>query len=229
LLSDILVEADARVNCCAKNIGLNGFDVNASTWSDSHIWGVSVGWIAVDKKLVDNFGLGGRIQLNNYSFTKEHPGFRLHQSQGSRELCEHIKYVKNFKSIPIIVTFLTGFDIDVEKERDLRVNLIPQNITGSGFELKLGTWNNTKIFQTTGSCFSYGESEYIIPIVQPTVVNSPSSSIQTNINNSHVLKKQKTDNSSIVTQFDKADTEKKKENSTDTSPKKKEEKKKKEF
>jgi hypothetical protein len=62
------------------------------------------------------------------------------------------------------VAFISAFNIEVEKDRDLRVNVAPQNMTGSGFEMKLGTWKSTLL-----ACFKF-VAEFVVVVVVVVVV-----------------------------------------------------------
>jgi hypothetical protein len=199
-LVDHLNDADCRMKIKAENVTNQGFDVKLTTWSDSHVWSSSVCWIAVDGALTRS--AGGRIQTGQHLFKQAHPGYQLHKGEGARLLSEHVLFAKPFTSHvkkDNIITFLSGMDICVEEERDLRVCVEPQNPTAQGFELKLSTWNDSRVNSASADWLAFGDGEAV-----PVAVNNNNAA--NNNNNEvavHAAKKQKnSDEKATVTKED---------------------------
>eukprot|EP01127_Copromyxa_protea_P018313 TRINITY_DN5733_c0_g1_i2.p1 TRINITY_DN5733_c0_g1~~TRINITY_DN5733_c0_g1_i2.p1 ORF type:complete len:421 (-),score=75.90 TRINITY_DN5733_c0_g1_i2:84-1346(-) len=203
---DILIDSDARVAVKPERVNSSGFDINLSTWNDSHVWGASVTWIAFNRDLSTDKGTGGRIQSGHHNFAKGNTGYQLHKGEGARELRYQMQYNKNFISKPDVVSFLSSIDIVVEQERDLRISVEALNSTVSGCELKAGTWHNSHIFSTTACYIAYGQTEYFDS--QSSSQSSPPSSPPIK----HAAKKQKiSPDVAVVTKKDESEDSEKTE------------------
>jgi len=80
----------SRIAVSPENVNSAGFDCKLSTWSDTHVWGASVAWIAFDGALFRSGG--GQIQAGKYKFTQNHPAYTLHQGEGTRSISHHELY-----------------------------------------------------------------------------------------------------------------------------------------
>lgn len=55
-----------------------------------------------------------------------------------------VVFDSSFASIPVVHLGLTGFDID--RRESARITLKAENITPSGFQAIISTWNASRIF-----------------------------------------------------------------------------------
>lgn len=65
-------------------------------------------------------------------------------SENSRHFAVDVAFDSPFSSIPVVHLGLTGFDID--RRESARVTLKAENITESGFQAVISTWNASRVF-----------------------------------------------------------------------------------
>jgi hypothetical protein len=65
-------------------------------------------------------------------------------SEQSRSFVVDVVFDSPFSSIPVVQLGITGFDID--QRESARLTLKAENITESGFQAVISTWENTRVF-----------------------------------------------------------------------------------
>ena len=68
----------------------------------------------------------------------------MHCQSGNRTFKKHIDFDKEFESTPNVIVAIEA--LDTNKDTNLRLFLKKENIDNSGFDLIVGTWDNTSIF-----------------------------------------------------------------------------------
>ncbi len=88
-------------------------------------------------------------------FTPDWTFAQENTSEGSRTFVSNISFDAPFSNIPIVHVGLSGFDID---QRDsARISVHTENITSNGFELRIKTWRNTRIYKVEISWIALGQ------------------------------------------------------------------------
>lgn len=74
---------------------------------------------------------------------------------GERQEMAHVFFSEPFKSIPTV--FLTLEMVDVNKQHNYRVSILPENITETGFDAVFKTWSDTSIARAVAGWVAIGE------------------------------------------------------------------------
>jgi len=70
-----------------------------------------------------------------------------------RLIRKHIEFGKEFSFVPVVRAGLES--LDASNETNLRVQVFAENITTKGFDLRLQTWSDTRLFFVTSNWFAY--------------------------------------------------------------------------
>ena len=68
----------------------------------------------------------------------------MHCQTGHRSFKKHIDFDKDFESTPNVLVAIEA--LDTNKNTNLRLFLKKENIDNSGFDLIVGTWDDTSIY-----------------------------------------------------------------------------------
>jgi len=136
-----------------NNIKKNGFDVVVNTWSDTKIWSCFITWVAFDKSF-ESPGPGIKLFTGRMAFKKTENDFNLMKGDGSRSNKRRIQYPQKYSANPSVVVTLA--EMDVTRETDHRLNAVAENVDTQGFDLKVGTWSDTKVWSIGATWFSFG-------------------------------------------------------------------------
>jgi len=188
---DVVNEADNRINVYTNNVKSNSFDVVVGTWSDTKIWGCCVTWIAFDKSFSDSAGSSLKIQTGRQPFKKDTPGYNLSTGEGERSVKRRINFTKKFSANPAVVVALC--QTDVLKNFDHRVSSTADNIGTSGFDVKVGTWNDSSIWSVSAVWLAFGNGEAVATTTTTSTSNSNSTPSSNNTEEENPSKKQKTE------------------------------------
>lgn len=71
-----------------------------------------------------------------------------------RSFRTHIRFATPFAGIPVVQAALTGFDID--RHHTARIDVRTESITPDGFDLLIGTWMDTRVYQVSVSWLALG-------------------------------------------------------------------------
>jgi hypothetical protein len=92
----------------------------------------------------------GEILFDFWS-TGSHPMFT---QEGDRHFEQHINFDEEYETVPKVMVSLKGLDAD--KMENLRIKISAENISTSGFDIRVFTWNDSKIYRVFASWISYG-------------------------------------------------------------------------
>ena len=74
----------------------------------------------------------------------------------SREFVTHILFDAPFSNTPIVHIGLSGFDID---QRDsARISVQATAITSTGFDMRIKSWQNTRVYKVEASWIAMGQA-----------------------------------------------------------------------
>ena len=80
----------------------------------------------------------------------------LLNNDGDRTTIKHINFKNPFIVKPQVITSLNNLDVD--KDRNLRIKVSPLNVTENGFDIEFRTYSDTRIFSAGVVWFAH-ESE----------------------------------------------------------------------
>ena len=110
---DVDNNADCRVSVFADKITNSGFDLTASTWSDTSVYCVEITWIAFHSGFSTNPQDMGffSIQTGRQPFKKTHPGYNLLNGKGDRFNKTRVNFSKKYSESPTVVVTLSQLDV----------------------------------------------------------------------------------------------------------------------
>ena len=89
--------------------------------------------------------------LAKFSWDKIH---YMHSSFGPRSFKVHINFDKKYERIPHVMVSLKGFDAN--GDRNIRLYVFSENVSVYGFDVVIGTWNDSLIYEAHVSWISFG-------------------------------------------------------------------------
>ena len=107
------------------------------------------------KNLEEQLSKKEKIQSGEYlakfSWDSKH---YMHSSKGPRSFKIHINFNEKYEKIPHVMVSLKGLDIN--GDRNIRIYVFSENVSVYGFDLVIGTWNDSLIYEVNVSWISYG-------------------------------------------------------------------------
>lgn len=97
----------------------------------------------------NNLVQGGRIEVTEYT-----PGYGLHTGSGERYFTTWVPFGRNYSSAPTVLVSLSKFNM--LGSRNTCLDVYPQNISNSGFELVYHTWWDCTVYLVAATWVSYG-------------------------------------------------------------------------
>ena len=82
----------------------------------------------------------GEYLVDFYSSESE---YMIH-SKGWRTFTQHINFDEKYEKNPRVMVSINQLDYD--KNKNLRINVFPENIDISGFDITIATWDDTSIY-----------------------------------------------------------------------------------
>eukprot|EP01114_Cavostelium_apophysatum_P002560 TRINITY_DN1227_c0_g1_i1.p1 TRINITY_DN1227_c0_g1~~TRINITY_DN1227_c0_g1_i1.p1 ORF type:complete len:425 (+),score=107.88 TRINITY_DN1227_c0_g1_i1:59-1333(+) len=189
---DVFNGKDTRVKVYTNNIKNGSFECVVGTWSDTHVWSTGITWIAFDKNFSDTNGPDLKIQTGRQPFKKDNPGYNLWKGEGDRSIKRRQNFVRKFGENPTVITSLC--ELDVVRDYDHRISTVAENSSSTGFDIKLGTWNDTLVWGGSVSWLAFGKGQ-APPPPAPAVVPPPAAAAAANddADGQSPAKKQKTE------------------------------------
>lgn len=74
--------------------------------------------------------------------------------EGWRSFTFEVVFSSPFYNAPLVNLGLTGFDMD--KHQSSRINLLPVEITSTGFKAQISTWRDTQVYSVSFSWLAIG-------------------------------------------------------------------------
>jgi len=96
------------------------------------------------------------IQSDRVEMKKTTPGFSLHKGNGDRNFSQNIQFDNPFASLPNVYVGICGFDVD--NSYDFRIHASANNVKNNSFDLVVGTWNDSHIFQCMVMWFAFDKT-----------------------------------------------------------------------
>ena len=102
---------------------------------------------------------GGKLEVGRTSFKKTNAAYKLHKGKGSRAHTICVPFSSPFENSPSVVSMLSSFHIAVIEDVDLRICATDQAHSNSTFEIKLATWNDSKVYEADVSWIAFGDTD----------------------------------------------------------------------
>jgi hypothetical protein len=77
----------------------------------------------------------------------------MQDGRGERSVTKHINFDVPFKKTPKVMVSITL--LDTEQSTNLRLNVYAEHVNSSGFDLRIATWDNTRLYRTRASWISF--------------------------------------------------------------------------
>lgn len=177
---------DLRIESLSNDVDEYGFDVGAKTCANGKLWSVQVSWIAIDPRLLRGIPqeevsiYGSRVKTGVHI-----QGYSLHRGDGARHIDRHIPFEPPFAAPPQVATFLSSFNILMSPDRnedddeddeeesdeevaapkpaggqykgvDARIVASDEHRSQYGFDLRLGTWNDSRVWDASAAWIAIG-------------------------------------------------------------------------
>ena len=100
--------------------------------------------------------LKNKIKIQTGEYFAEFPwnsGHYMNSNSGSRSFTQHINFPESYDKKPNVSVSIKGLDSD--KNANLRVNTKAINITNSGFDIEIDTWEDSALYNVRGSWISF--------------------------------------------------------------------------
>lgn len=137
----ITKKATVHVDSYASNIRKDRFEINIDSWRNPTICSSGCTWLEVGPNNSD-------FQFGKFSTLEDHPS---DQSQVSTK--RTITFSRAYHAPPLVVVWLTAFDMGLEKI--LRLKTYATDVTATGFNIHIDTWGDSVLYSATASWVSY--------------------------------------------------------------------------
>ena len=113
--------------------------------------------------LVSAVSLGQTLKMGNFESSVNSEGWTLSSGKGERIHRYIVNFDKAFTATPQVAVMLTGFDASNDdneggaKNATTRVQLFVEQVTKSGFVIKMKTWGDSKLNAVWGSWIANGK------------------------------------------------------------------------
>eukprot|EP00727_Mastigamoeba_balamuthi_P002182 m51a1_g11961 hypothetical protein (367) ;mRNA; f:796648-798256 len=156
---DAAPTADHRVAVLARDVTHEAFVLVVRTWSNSAVNSVSVAWLAVEDGLES--AENACLKIGTQQFSSAEDGFVLDKGHGDRDQKKHVRFDRAFDRRPSgALVCASAIDVEVVKDdKDLRVKMIETGINQDGFDLTLGTWNDTCVWGATATWIAFTDGD----------------------------------------------------------------------
>jgi hypothetical protein len=84
-------------------------------------------------------------------------GWALNQGSGMRTHIVFVTFNKTFNETPMVLTSLSALDGAPGKDGSVRVKLVADKVTKSGFVIKIQTWGDSRLAGVDGTWIAYGK------------------------------------------------------------------------
>ncbi|KAF4452084.1 metalloprotease protein [Fusarium austroafricanum] len=138
---DIGNNANIRIDASADPIGPDSAVFQLNAWADTTLY--SAGCVGLEVVQDDP-----DFQMGKFSTTDDHPWNRPQEKTSRR-----INFDRPFSSPPKVVIWLSQLDMD--KNKNWRVDATATNITPTGFTLNLNTWADTILYAASANWVAY--------------------------------------------------------------------------
>ena len=104
----------------------------------------------------DNSNKSNKIQTGCYFKRFPYQKHYMNNSTGERSFVDHIYFNEKYETIPHVMASLIGLDAGNSEAPSIRVEVNAENIDPSGFDIRIKTWLDSKIFNVKVSWISFG-------------------------------------------------------------------------
>ncbi|KAH7264607.1 metalloprotease [Fusarium solani] len=148
-LLDVGNSANIRVRAAAVRLAEDRFALNIDSWADTQLYNAAVTWLEFAADETD-------YQVGEFSTLDYRPlnTFPTPDKDGIRRDTEHFDFPDGkYTEGPNVLVWLSALDFD--NGHNWRVRAKATNVTPSGFDLDIETWEDTKLYSATASWVAY--------------------------------------------------------------------------
>lgn len=138
---DIGRKKQIRVTCYPANTQSDSFTVNIDTWSGTNLYGASCVWLEIAADDPD-------FQCGSYHTLDYRPW-----NQPEMLNTRRITFAHPYPVPPTVVTWLTGFDMN--REKNWRIRTFATDVSRTEFTLHIDTWGDSVLYTATASWVAY--------------------------------------------------------------------------
>lgn len=161
-----------KVNVRVSDVSNTSFRLTAATWGKSRLHSVTVSWIAYESSLSMRDPDGALMMSGLSKFNRSEPGYKLAASDSDddddddddADHVHHIMFPRKFNEKPRAVVCLAGFAIG--KDEDYRIKTIERELNSTGFDLVLGTWCGTQVYEAAAAWIAFRQGR-VLPLPTP--------------------------------------------------------------
>ncbi len=149
-----------RVRASVSEVTPTSFRPLLETWEDSVCYGISGSWLEVAPD--DSDIQTGRC--NTYGFDK------TSTDEMSMRIVQYVRFYHPYAEVPDVICYLVS--IDSSKHRNHRMDVGPQNVTASGFELHFVSWADSIIYELEAEWLACSKDRGNIHLIPDTIVGA---------------------------------------------------------
>ena len=97
------------------------------------------------------------IQQGDFAADLNSEGWTLDRGVGVRAHILFVKFDNTFQATPAVLVSLTGYEAFADTTGSIRISSRAENITSSGFVIKVWTWGSSRINSVNGSWLAIGK------------------------------------------------------------------------
>jgi len=97
------------------------------------------------------------IQQGDFAADLNSEGWTLDRGVGVRTHILFVKFDKAFQTTPAVLVSLTGYEALADTTGSIRISSRAENITSSGFVIKVWTWGSSRVNSVNGSWLASGK------------------------------------------------------------------------
>jgi hypothetical protein len=98
-----------------------------------------------------------QVKQGNFSVDKNTEGWTLDRGIGVRTHLVFVKFDREFAAPPEVMISLTGYEAMPDTSGMIRISSRAENISESGFVIKIWTWGSSQVNSVTGSWIAIGK------------------------------------------------------------------------
>ncbi len=107
--------------------------------------------------LLTSLTFSQQIQSGDFAAGVNSEGWSLNGGSGSRIHLVFVKFEKPFTDAPQVIVTLTLCDGAPGKDGNVRLSMKPENISRSGFVIKISTWGDSRVTGVEGSWMAFAK------------------------------------------------------------------------
>jgi len=96
------------------------------------------------------------IKQGDFSADQTSEGWTLDRGMGTRTQIVFVRFEKEFETTPQVLVSLMGYEAFPDTSGAVRISTRAENVSPSGFVIKVWTWGSSRVNSVTGSWIAFG-------------------------------------------------------------------------